>query len=154
MKSRRKATKPKRGPDADAPASDGGDSARARKRPDPLGLVDADSIHDLMTMNGPKVTRWAFQCVEKVARGRASLLEQKIALMMIQKCTPSTGRKGEEEPDDLPEGTTKAELLALDKLIKQEQEKHGGLAPAHAEEGTRIARDTAAYQVREPKQPE
>jgi hypothetical protein len=118
MKKRKTKAKPKTGESADAPASDG-KGARARK--EVFDLAEADTIHDLMSINGPKVAKWAFQCVQKAARGRASLFEQKIALLMIQKTTPSTGRKGEEEPEALPEGTTKAEVVALNMLIAQHQ---------------------------------
>lgn len=121
MNKRKTKAKPKKGVSADAPASDGG-GARARKEVFDLAL--ADNIHDLMTVNGPKVATWAFQCVQKAARGRASLFEQKVALMMIQKATPSTGRKGEELPDDLPEGTTKEEMIALDRLIAEHKAKN------------------------------
>lgn len=148
MNSRRKATKPKKGRSAGADAP-GDKVAHARK--EVFDLVEADSIHDLMDINGPKVARWALQCVQKVARGRASLLEQKIALMMIQKCTPSTGRKTEEEGDELPEGTTKAELQALNALIDEHKQKTSGLSPAGEGAKTRITRDVSTYQVREPK---
>ncbi len=131
MNKRKTKAKPKRGKSADAPASDGGD-ARARK--EAFDLADADTIHDLMALNGPKVAKWALQCVQKAARGRASLFQQKVALMMIQKSTPSTGRKGDDEPDDLPEGTTKEEMIALNRLIAEHQAQHtqGNEVGAHA----------------------
>jgi hypothetical protein len=132
MNKRKTKAKPKRGASADAPASEG-EGARARK--EAFDLADADTIHDLMELNGPRVARWALQCVQKVARGRASLFEQKVALMMIQKSTPSTGRKGEEIPSDLPEGTTKEEMIALNTLIAEAQAKRnedtGTRARAH-----------------------
>lgn len=148
MKTRRKPTKPKKGSSADAPASED-KGARARK--EVFDLADAEGIHDLMDQNGPRVAKWALQCVQKAARGRASLFEQKIALMMIQKCTPSTGRKGEEDGQELPEGTTKEELKALNALIDAQREKHSGLAPADGSAHARITREDAAYQVREPR---
>jgi hypothetical protein len=120
MNKRKTKAKPKTGKSAAAPAADGGE-ARARK--EVFDLAEADTIHDLMTLNGPKVAKWAFQCVQKAARGRASLFEQKIALLMIQKTTPSTGRKGDDVPEDLPEGTTKAEMIALNRLIAEAQVK-------------------------------
>jgi len=148
MNTQRKTRKPKRGRSADAPASED-KGARARK--EVFDLAEAEGIHDLMDLNGPRVAKWALQCVQKAARGRASLFEQKIALMMIQKCTPSTGRKTEEEGSDLPEGTTKAEFQALNALIDEHQQKNSGLSPAGVGAKTRITRDVSAYQVREPR---
>jgi hypothetical protein len=146
MKSTRKSQKPKTEPasaGADAPEKG---SARARK--EVFDLADADSIHDLMAMNGPRVTKWALECVQKVARGRASLFEQKIALMMIQKCTPSTGRKGEEETDPLPEGATKEEMRAINQILQDHKETHDGATPKPGHAPPRVGPETASYQVK------
>jgi hypothetical protein len=137
MKSRKKSKKPKQ--DA-APTGAEGVSK------DVLALVDAEDIHALMSINGPKVARWALECVNRAARGRASLFQQKVALLMIQKCTPSTGRK-EEEGDDTPEGATKEEVMLLERMIAEEKNKVSPLAPTPAR--AHAQRADATYQVQQ-----
>lgn len=146
MKSRRKPAKPKKGASADAPASEGKVKA---PRKEAFELAEAGTIHELMEMNGPRVAMWALKCVQKAARGRASLFEQKIALMMIQKSTPSTGRKGEEDADPLPEGTTKEEIHILTRLIEEEKTKR--VIPPATQESARahVSRVDTTYAVRD-----
>ncbi len=148
MKTKRKSQKPKREKKeetiADAPAS-GDRGARARK--EAFDLTEADNIHDLMTINGPKVAKWALQCVQKAARGRASLFEQKIALMMIQKSTPSTGRKGDETPEELPEGASKEEMLAIDALLRERKDLEQGASRTRTR-ATRDGPEASTYQIR------
>jgi len=147
MKTKRKPTKPKRGSSPDAPASD---DKGAQPRKEAFALAEADGIHDLMDLNGPRVAKWALQCVQKAARGRASLFEQKIALLMIQKCTPSTGRKTEDGDETLPEGTTKEELRAIDHLIEEQRKSITGPAAQPAGARARVDRESSTYQVRSP----
>jgi hypothetical protein len=144
MKKLKPKRKPKAGESVDAPASS---EKGARARKEVFELEDAPSVHELMDLNGPRVAKWAFQCVQKAARGRASVFEQKIALLMIQKSTPSTARKGEEDPDTLPEGATKDEIRALNRLIEDEKAR---ITPAtQPKEGARPAptREDTAYRV-------
>lgn len=145
MNSRKKSQKTKRKKSADAPASDGEQPRAARK--EVFDLADGSNIHDLMESNSPRVAKWAFQCVQKAARGRASLFEQKVALLMIQKSTPSTARKGDEAPEDLPEGVTKEELKALDRLIEDTRVTLGVTPPSPEGQRTRESRQDTNYKV-------
>ena len=138
MPTRKKNPKPKK--DAAPTGAEGAKEA--------IDLADADDIHGLMSLNAPRVARWALSCVNRAARGRASLFQQKVALLMIQKCTPSTGRK-EDEGDEIPEGATKAELLTLNRLIADAQKQ--GITHETAPQTTQGYRAETSYQVRQPE---
>lgn len=111
-------------------------------------LEDGTDTHELMALNGPKVAKWAFQCVQKAARGRATPFEQKIALLMIQKSTPSTGRKGADGEDDTPDGITKEEFRALNLIIEEEKKGLGARAPAPTAREALVVRETTSYSIK------
>lgn len=112
-------------------------------------ILDAVTTADMMALNGPRVLRWAFECVQSAALGKANTFEQKIALLLIHKVTPSTGKRKEDEDKDLPEGTTKEEYAILNRLIDEGRGSITSPSPNNGGAGVVVSRDGTEYKVRE-----
>lgn len=137
----RKTKKEEAIPGASAPARRGKSSV--------FDIIEAATTADMMSLNGPKVLQWALKCVQKAAQGRANPFEQKIALLLIHKVTPSTGKRKDEDEKDVPEGTTKEEYAILNRLIEEGRQDY---TPPPADQGGKgrvVARDESSYKVRE-----